>query len=409
MNALLRQGAWLLLAAWLSWWVLLRAPARTDQPRTLPVPAAVMELTPVVAERADVSAAQLVASLPALPVQPVLPAPVEEDAAPAARAAEEAAAEEDGEEEGGALSLPERVPPVAASEPASAPPPPSAGGAEQLAEEPRLAAAAVEALVPQMESQPASQEPAAGSWSLPERELGAPEGERASAASSEPFGAPEEAAPAEEQIVPARAGETIPRRVPAPGSVESLMRDPTLVAEAREEFERGQAKGFTTVLLATPEDQLAIARFFGEELVLVPRRALDPRNPSPAYFHLTNAGEPRVEEVKGAAPLQRYHQYRDLFDYEYGRLPTPLRELRRTVLGRGEVYLFAALLSAEEWALIIARRRTALESAERALDEVRRFVLRYLRLPGGGFDLAVEEIVFADGTRYRPAARGLGG
>jgi hypothetical protein len=31
-------------------------------------------------------------------------------------------------------------------------------------------------------------------------------------------------------------------------------------------------------------------------------------------------------------------------------------------------------------------------------------VLRYARLPAGGFDLSTEEIVFADGTRYVPGA-----
>jgi hypothetical protein len=186
------------------------------------------------------------------------------------------------------------------------------------------------------------------------------------------------------------------------------MRDPALLAAAREEFSLGNRKGFATVLLAAPEEQIEIARFFGEELVLVPRAALDSSGASPRYYRLSETGKPLVEEVAGAPPLEEHRQYRDLFDYEYARLPSPLRELRRSMVARGEIYLFAALLSAEEWALIIARRSEALARAGRELAEVRRFVLRYVRPPGGGFDLRAEEIVFGDGTRFVPALAGKG-
>jgi hypothetical protein len=158
------------------------------------------------------------------------------------------------------------------------------------------------------------------------------------------------------------------------------------------------------VLLAAPEDQLAIARFFGEELVLVPRAALDPTTAAPEYFRLARAGAPTVERVAAAPPLENHRQYRDLFDYDYGRLPPELRELRRSLIARDEVYLFAALLSAEEWALVIARRGEALAEAERELGDVRRFVLRYVRASGDAFDLRAEEIVFTDGTRFVPGS-----
>ena len=183
--------------------------------------------------------------------------------------------------------------------------------------------------------------------------------------------------------------------------VESLRSDPELVEEARRDIEGEVRRGFQTVLLAAPEDQLDLARAFGEELVLVPRRALDPRNPEPVSYRLRTDGAPRVETVRGRPDLDAYRQYRDLFDYEYGRLPQPLRELRRTVLSREEVFLFAALIPVSEWAVVVGRRREALERLDRTPDEVQRFVLRYVRLAPSAFDLRVEEITFADGTRER--------
>jgi len=152
-------------------------------------------------------------------------------------------------------------------------------------------------------------------------------------------------------------------------------------------------------------DLLEIARFFSEELVLVPRTALDAAA-APRYYRLETSGSPRVETVTSAPPLRA--QYRDLFDYEYARLPAPLRDLRRSVPAREDVFLFASLLSPTEWALVIARREEALARTGRDLSSVRKFVLRCVRGPGGGFDMQVVEIVFSDGTRVRPGETGQG-
>ena len=145
-----------------------------------------------------------------------------------------------------------------------------------------------------------------------------------------------------------------------------------------------------------------VARFFGEEIVLVPKSALEGDPAQMRYFRLALDGPSRVESVRGTAVLERFRQYRDLFDYEYARLPQPLRELRRSVLSRSEVYLFGALIPAREWAVVVQRRREALDACQRSAEEARRFVLRYRARPKGGFDLVVEDIVFADGSRFRP-------
>ncbi len=214
----------------------------------------------------------------------------------------------------------------------------------------------------------------------PPPELGAPEGELEPGGSA----APDEPTVAEQ--------------------VGALMRDEELLDEARAELAGERTHGFATVLVAAPEEQVEIARFFGEELVLVPRSTLDPDAARPRYFRLGVDGDAQVEAVAGRPPLERYRQYRDLFDYEYGRLPESLRSLRRSVLARSEVYLFAALIPTSEWAVVVARRREALRDADAELGDVRRFVLRYVRAEDGAFDLRVEEIVFADGSRYRPQA-----
>lgn len=244
------------------------------------------------------------------------------------------------------------------------------------------AAAPVEPLAEASEPEPTPAAPRR-ELDLPEAppppELGAPEGTGEVAAT-----APE---PGEE--------------APEPPLAEALMEDGELLAAAEAELSGDARAGFATVLLASPAEQLDIARFFGEELVLVPKSGLDPSGREARYFRLV--GE-RVERVDARPPLERYRQYRDLFAYEYSSLPPPLRELRKSVLARNEVYLFAALIPAREWAVLVGRRRAALETAGRPLDDVRRCVLRYVRRAGGGFDLAVEEIVFADGARWRPAA-----
>jgi hypothetical protein len=206
---------------------------------------------------------------------------------------------------------------------------------------------------------------------------------------------------------PPPAGEPPPPREDEARTAESCMQDPELMAQAQVELAEGLRKGLTTVLLAAPEDQLEIARFFGEELVLVPRATLA-RDAAPRYYRWTSAGSPGVETVASVPPLEGRPQYRDLFDYEYARLPAPLRELRRSVPAREDVYLFAALLSPPEWALVIARRQEALARAGRDLSSVRRLVLRYAREPKGSFDLCVVEIQFSDGARVRPDGTGQG-
>jgi len=205
---------------------------------------------------------------------------------------------------------------------------------------------------------------------------------------------PERGSPEGEE--PAGQGE------PLPLEVSAAMQDPALQERAREELTGKASQGFTTVLRSAPEDQADIARFFGESLVLVPRAALDPQASNPQYFTLDPAGA--VRTVAGRPPLEEHRQYRDFFDYEYARLPESLRTLRRSVLARGEIYLFAALIPGPEWALVIARRDAALASVAATNRPVRRFDLRYLRQPGGGFDLEVVEILLVDGTLLRPAS-----
>lgn len=197
-----------------------------------------------------------------------------------------------------------------------------------------------------------------------------------------------------------------PRPDPAessgPAAIESLISDGELLASARSELSGEVPKGFATVFVTAPEDQVAIARFFGEELVLVPRAAMDPETTDPSWFRLCVGAAERIEHVRGRPPLARYRQYRDLFDYEYARLPGALRDLRRSVLLRSEVYLFAALIPPGEWAAVIGRRREALEWAGRDAADVRRVVVRYDRRSNEKYDIAVQEIVFHDGTRFRP-------
>ncbi len=131
----------------------------------------------------------------------------------------------------------------------------------------------------------------------------------------------------------------------------------------------------------------------------MPRAGLDPQRPH--YFRLRAGSE--IEEVKERPPLERFRQYRNLFAFPYDDLPSALRRLRRAVPNRGDVYLFAALIPASEWAVVITRRAAALADAGRSLDDVRRVTMRYVALPGGGFDIRVAEIRFTDGTRWTGA------
>ena len=183
-------------------------------------------------------------------------------------------------------------------------------------------------------------------------------------------------------------------------SAAVLMQDASLQDAAAEELEGPLRRGFQTVFLANPEDQIAIARFFGEELVLVPRAALAMDRARASWYRL-DAHSLRVEEVQGQhARWEAFRHYRDLFAYDYAGLPEPLRRLRRAMLVRSEIYLFAAMIPVREWAVFIARRTAALAAAGRELDDVRKFVLRYRKDAAGAFDLEVESIVFADGKRW---------
>ncbi len=185
-------------------------------------------------------------------------------------------------------------------------------------------------------------------------------------------------------------------------SIDSLLTDRRLRAEAEAELATASKPGFATVLLASPDKQLEIARFFGEELVLVPHTAIDPRTTKPCYYRLNIENQPFVEKITARPPLDGYRQYRDLFDYPYAKLSKPIRALRRRVPARSQTYLFAALIPVGEWAVVIGRRRDALIKSGRPLDEVQRFVMRYIALGSGRFDLRVDQIVFADGSRFEP-------
>ena len=259
---------------------------------------------------------------------------------------------------------------------------------------------ATAAVVPtsQIEAGAAAQAPAPGEEGerdpgTPAPELGAPDGKDEA----------ETEAASTDALADADTGKESPAEDSSSGAaIATLMSDAELLASAQSELSGEVRKGFSTVFITAPEDQVSIARFFGEELVLVPRQAMNPETTSPGWFRVGAGPKPKIEQMQGRPPLSRYRQYRDLFDYEYARLPAPLRSLRRSVLLRSEVYLFAALVPPAEWAAVIGRRREALAQADRPASEVRRFVIRYDRLTDATYDVAVQEIVFQDGTRFRP-------
>jgi hypothetical protein len=206
---------------------------------------------------------------------------------------------------------------------------------------------------------------------------------------SEVAAAVDEAAPAEEG--------------PARTDAAQLAADRSLLVAAEKELAGEVALGFATVLVSSPEDQLDIARAFSEEIVLVPRAALDPEAAGVVSYRLDLTATPRVVEVPGRPPLERYRQYRDLFSYDFERLPRPLRTLRSSVVRRDEVFLFAALIPAREWAVVVGRRQEAVRSLGLQDSDVERFVLRYIRLANGSFDLAVDEVHHVDGRRLVPS------
>jgi hypothetical protein len=207
-----------------------------------------------------------------------------------------------------------------------------------------------------------------------------------------------------ESDVTAAAHEAEPiEQGPTRADAARLAADRSLLAAAEKELAGEAALGFSTVLVSSPEDQLDIARVFGEEIVLVPRAALDTEAAGVVSYRLDLTAAPRVVEVAGRPALERYRQYRDLFSYDFERLPRPLRTLRSSVVRRDEVFLFAALIPAREWAVVVGRRQEALRSIGIEETDVERFVLRYIRLANGSFDLAVDEVHHVDGRRLVPS------
>ncbi|MEM1451683.1 MAG: hypothetical protein AAF957_24725 [Planctomycetota bacterium] len=190
---------------------------------------------------------------------------------------------------------------------------------------------------------------------------------------------------------------------PGPAKITDLAQDQELLKAASKELAGTAAIGFSTTLISSPEDQLDIARAFGEELVLVPKNALDPNAKGAVSYRLDLSGTPRVVEIPGRPPLERYRQYRDLFAYEFRKLPRPLRTLRSSVVRRDEVYVFAALIPVQEWAVVVGRRREAAASLGVDENDVERYVLRYVRTSGDRFDFLVEEVRMADGRVLRPS------
>lgn len=182
---------------------------------------------------------------------------------------------------------------------------------------------------------------------------------------------------------------------------EALAEDEVLLDVARKELS-GEAKyGFRTSFRSRPEDQLAIARAFDEPVVLVPRAALGDDTAARSYELDLDRARPRVKAVRGRPPLERYRQYRDLFSFEFARLPEAVRDLRTSVVRRDEVYLFAALIPVSEWAVVVGRRREVLERLSLDEDDVEEFVMTYVRGSNGSFDIAVDSLELTNGKTIR--------
>lgn len=195
----------------------------------------------------------------------------------------------------------------------------------------------------------------------------------------------------------------VAEEVPEPqrATTDDLASDASLLRRAESELGGAEvALGFATTLISEPEQQLQIAKAFGEEIVLVPKAALgqDSRANS---FRLRPGRSNHTETLTGLPDLERSRQHRDLFAYELGRLPKEIRELRRNVIRRDEVFLFAALIPASEWAIVIGRRQEAVAAAGINENDVERYVLRYVPTQRGGFDFLVEEIHLAGGEKIR--------
>jgi hypothetical protein len=182
------------------------------------------------------------------------------------------------------------------------------------------------------------------------------------------------------------------------GEIASIRGSAKKVKRAADELSGKTRRGFRTVLYSSAEDQLAIARTFGEQLVLVPRKGLDPKRPH--YYLLDASGAGTVRRVAAKAPLEQFRQYRDFFAFEYSDLPDAVRGLRRKVTVRSDVFLFAALIPPSEWAVVMSRRAAALQDSGRKIEDLRRAEMRYVALPGGGYDIRVKQLLFADGSRW---------
>ena len=215
-------------------------------------------------------------------------------------------------------------------------------------------------------------------------------------ATDEPEAAASDERPQDDPL-PRSDDESPARDEPSRASVAELAKDASLLDVARKELSGEAKSGFTTSFRSRPEDQLAIARAFGEPVVLVPRSALGSEASARSYELDLARSKPRVKTVKGRPPLERYRQYRDLFSFEFARLPEEVRELRTSVVRRDEVFLFAALIPASEWAVVIGRRREALERLSVDEDDVEEFVMTYVRGANDTFDIAVDALRLANG------------
>lgn len=252
------------------------------------------------------------------------------------------------------------------------------------------------------EPEPASEPPSVAEVEPAAQAAEAPEPEPADepVVAAAELGARDGAEDLEERAAPEAPAE--PLADPSPTAAE-LSADRTLRDQATRELSGAQASlGFSTTLISSPEDQLDIARAFGEDIVLIPRAALGDGDDATS-FRLRGLGgkSPQIESLQGRPDLEHSRQYRDLFAYEFQRLPAKIRELRRQVIRRDEVFLFAALIPASEWAVVIGRRQEACLAASVSEDDVEQYVLRYVRGADGGFDFVVDEILLASGKRIR--------
>ena len=262
---------------------------------------------------------------------------------------------------------------------------------------------------PQSEDAPEVSEPATevdipeDGAALPE-EAGSRDGEEDGELQAKPEEVPDLASEEQQAEQPtSEGGAGDPEAVAAEpkDTLEELTEDRELLEAARRELDGEVRLGFSTQFLCAAEDQLAIARAFGEQVVLIPRSALDDEDKGASSYVLDLGPSGKVKKIPGRPDLSRFRQYRDLFGFEFSALPEPIRRLRTSVVRRDQVFLFAALIPAREWAVAVGRRRQALERIGRSEEGVERFTLRYVPASDGRFDFSVESIDFADGSQWR--------